>query len=244
MKRLASLILACALTAQVSIGHCAEETSAKKGPLRLTLTLYSTKIRAKESIWFKIKLTNISKKDITITDRLFDENIDFQVAMKYNQTGFYTFLSIRDPSGNLLEWESPFLHHGCHPNYNNKGPFFGEVGKPVSAEEAAKIKAVWAQEKKEPQPKERRLKPGESLTTRTWRAHGACQEESKYAAIAGYAELRNLEFNTPGIYKVKATYDQDPGEETRKEFKKYGEEPFGPESIRLETKELSILVTP
>ena len=92
MKRLASLILACAFTAQAGIGHCVEETSAKKGPLRLTLTLHSTKIRAKEPIWFKIKLTNVSKKDIAIQIASLIRH-RFSGAMKYN-SGFHTFLSI------------------------------------------------------------------------------------------------------------------------------------------------------
>ncbi len=216
-------------TPSVAFKH--PSVSAQKGPLKLTLTLYSDTVPRNGPLWFRLSVTNIGKEPFTIDDPLF--------APKF-----------LDDGENFIDYLSDPL--------KKKNSFHLVVLDDKGKEVAQKYQTVWAMEmdpcmgfpdnsfESELLSKAQRLKtriqfkerdiaekhfeatlkhlvnPGSSIETIAWSYHGYCKGERKNLPIppGHFAEFYGLDLSRPGHYRIFAGLNHVPTKKELEEKKK------------------------
>lgn len=233
---------------QASMKAAAKVTAAK-GPVQITLRLHKTKVKVKKSLWYKLELKNIGKKKILVHDRFYKD----PWALHENcRSGVGLYLEILDPSGKPLsvqrgggqekyDWEPEpggTLHlteeeskefHSLEAKWKQRG---------LTAQQRSIATSRWSSEladrktmaERSDPAKQFWLKPGASTATFAWAYRETVQDEytdhsGEEPQIGDYTQLWSYEFFHPGKYRIRAVFNQEQSESTRRLFKKHGHTP-------------------
>ena len=216
-------------TPSVAFKH--PSVSAQKGPLKLTLTLYSDTVPRNGPLWFRLSVTNVGKKPFNINDPIFapyflDDGKNFiDYLGTAEQEGFY--IVVLDAKGKRVG--SDYLGTGlivdidpCLGPYEDSWPWYKlkESWKISGADQFAKreadekkFKSLWNQV----------VNPGESIETIAWSYHGLCdgQRMRPPTPPGRFAEYYKLDLKKPGDYKIYAGLNHVP---TKKEIEEENKE--------------------
>lgn len=201
--------------------------SAQKGPLKLTLTLYSDTVPRGGPLWFRLTVTNVGKKPFNVNDPLFapyflDDGKNFIDYLSLNsgmKKGFY--LAIFDDKGKWVG--SDYMGTGLIIDIDPcLGPYVGNVLWDT-LRESWKIKTADQFEKREADEKKFKslwnqvVNPGQSIETIAWSYHGLCDGQRPHPPTppGRFAEYYKLDLSKPGTYKVYARLNHVP---TKKEI--------------------------
>jgi hypothetical protein len=201
-------------------------TSAQKGPLRLTLTLYSNRVPRGGPLWFRLGVANIGKKSFTISDPVFasrflddgDNFIDY-LSVNGDQKGFH--LIVLDEKGK--EVDQSYQGTGliidvdpCLGGYDWNWSW----SKIQRASDSFKkrqldvdnFKALWNHS----------VDPGKSIETIAWSYHGLCNGQRAHPPTppGRFAELYGLDLSKPGHYRIYAGLNHVPTQKEIEEQKK------------------------
>lgn len=182
-------------------------------------------IKVSEHLWIKISIKNIGEKEMFILDDLFTGRMNFRKAIG-NDGRYGVKVVITGADGKTVPGENPF--------YIPAGPCPGQRTSTVDIISTKKV-AAWKKEGKtdaeidelldrqvqdERKTKEAReqahrpiikLAPGKSISTGPWHKIQCPGERGWFPPqIGDFAELWNYHLDTPGVYKIKAVYFDDP----------------------------------
>lgn len=179
---------------------------------------YSRRVRVGDSLWIKLRLSNVGSHIIKTSDEVFLGPKNFAEALESNrQLRYDTYLSLIGPDGKAVPWESMVMMEPCQES---------QAWRPADSKTQAKVEA-WRKEglsieqindllQKEENEQARYnedhrpvrvLKPGESLSTGPWVFPGFCKgDREPQPPRDDYAELWNYRLKDPGVYYLKAYY--------------------------------------
>ncbi len=197
--------------------------SAQKGPLKLTLTLYSDTVPRNGPLWFRLSVTNIGKKPFNINDPIFapyflDDGknfIDYLALNSGMKKGFY--LVVLDDKGKRVganySGTPPLIDFDpCTMWKYGNWPFskFADIRDDLAMKRdlaEQKFKSFWPHV----------VSPGESIETIAWSYHGYCDSQRAHPPTppGRFAEYYKLDINQPGTYKIYAGLNHVP---TKKEM--------------------------
>lgn len=215
------------------------EVKASSGPVELSLLLHKSKIRLGDSLWQQLRIRNIGKQEILITDQVFhdpwelDKNIRIRLGIYIEVTG---------PDGKPLK--PPVRRDGVDDGIEPMPSGLLEVEGPdeqamvdgwkkqgLSSLEVS-LKLIEYNTKKErdkhPYPSRPaiRLKPGESAETKSWFHYSKYDEKIAKRPpprpVGEFAELEFFDLEKPGEYKVRAVYNYGMSELKKKEYRELG----------------------
>lgn len=190
-------------------------------------------IKVGEPLWIRIRLTNVGKKPMFVMDDLFTGPDDFQKTLEAGRYG--VSVVITGPDGNKVPWQStkeifgmqcpendptsseyrPTPQPGQNPKekvqieaWRKEGKSTREIYKLLNEQEAARRR----REQTESKHPIARLEPGETISTRPWRYSGKCKKDNARLPhqVGDFAELWNFHLDSPGTYKIRAIYSDDP----------------------------------
>ena len=234
------------------------EVKASSGPVELTLLLHKTEIKLGESLWHQLRIRNVGKKELLVTDPTFFDPWQLRRGIRGH---FGIFIEVLGPDGKPMKSEP-------HPNW---GPGLPPSDKPSGLlevhgpQEQAMVdgwkkrgyssqqiseklvgfnmgKRIAAETEKET-PKAV-LQPGESIETKSWSFYSEWEQFKKRPApqpVGDFAELEFYDLDKPGKYKVRAVYDLAP---SRKLMKMRGRIPVAPEEVLVRTPWIQVRVLP
>lgn len=229
------------------------QVKAAKGPVQITLRVQKTKLKANDSLWYKIELKNVGNNKLRVYDRIFkDRNaIHANSKMKY---GLY--LEVLDPKGKPLrvkmghyrvryDWEGPDGKDYPFTPEEKKELLAKKDGwkkKGMTEQEQSIAWTEWINELYSRKNSEEDLDPARQF----WLSPGASTATFARADLGpddypgrgddeeslrqGYAELWIFKFHDPGKYRIRAIYDQSPSDGYLKERK------LGPDDERIQFK--------
>lgn len=193
MKKI--LIFVLVVFAALATLAFSETTSmVEKYPIRLSLKIKQEKIKRDEHLWFSVAIENTGDQELFLMNNMLLDDLLYPIMnIGHEQQGIY--LIITDPHGKRLKGTRHFLGE-CEKNGNVRGS------------------------------DQRYLQPGTGFKTATWAFNGMCGEGKKIGdgfvirmGPAGYAELWNFNFDTPGKYHISAVYnDVDPCEKSKSDY--------------------------
>lgn len=172
------------------------EVSASSGPVKMTVSVYKTRIRKGQSLWLKITATNVGKVPIVVPDRYLE--------LPYQSFGnsYGLGLTLYDPSGERLIGMGGAMED--HPlldcmTKEERAPWdalheqFSSGKSSIGGGSGA-----W-------------LDPGESVSSAVWAffpdSEQYCRRLPPPKAIAPYAEVPRFGFLEPGKYRIEGQYD-------------------------------------
>lgn len=208
----------------------AAQVKSAKGPVQLTVSLRKTKVRVNKTLWYKLELKNIGRTKLKVDDLIFKnpwamhENCSNKMRIyieviasngkpmrvqsdgepvKYDwephQGEAYRLTADEKNEVEALtaDWKKRGLtEHEQRVAYNDWNQRFHR--RKNLAERRNPAKQLW-------------LNPGASTATFAWADRGPDdyegRDEDDRALNEGYAQLWSYRFLTPGIYRVRATYD-------------------------------------
>ncbi|MEK7692235.1 MAG: hypothetical protein AAB425_14560 [Bdellovibrionota bacterium] len=242
------------------------QVKAAKGPVQITLSLQKTTVKVEKSLWYKIELKNIGKKKLRVDDWIFKDPYAMHVNSRLHN-GIY--LEIIKPDGKPLvvrpgnysvsfDWEPkgdeilPYTPEerkeiaDLRADWNKRGLTAQQQSlalndwsnnnndKKNQAELSDPAKQLW-------------LKPGASTTTFAWSDRGPGEHDGRSdddkSLRGGYTELWVYWLLSPGKYRIRAVYDREYSQSTKKSFKKHGIAP-DPGAIAFKTAFLDFVVLP
>lgn len=167
---------------------------SKKKKAKLKLTARDKKIKAGDKFWYRLELQNVGGEPIN----WFETSSFFKQGFLRGQFKF--FVRVGEEKEQLMHRPVPL-----------PGPPKGDLEFPPGAS-AAEKERLFQQLRNQPERNQLRvtLAPGETLVSRAWnRSVTALLNEDPDSAIPGdYRELLTMfEFNEPGVYRIKAVYD-------------------------------------
>lgn len=216
------LIASPALTAEGGTAPVFAE--GRTGPVGLKLEVYDKKLDAKEHLFVRLTLTNLSKKEeLVVSEWIYrggkpvDQEWEQNTSLKLGRN----ILEIVDAKGRRV-WPDPYF---------SKSAPLGEAPYPTQSEvdaEVARLRAegikdaeiprkldLWSFRQREDRLRERHpavvLKPGESTRSIGWCELSAYSDLQKPATCPaeGFVELPFFSF-PPGRYRVRAVRDHSP----------------------------------
>jgi hypothetical protein len=228
-------------TPSVAIKH--PSVSAQKGPLKLTLTLYSETVPRNGPLWFRLSVANTSKKTFYINDPIFSRHflrhgndfIDYLGDNHDKKTGFY--LVVIDAAGHELEQHvKPLLtdYNPCNGHYA-----WNEIIMSRSEMRKAKEETIIRNKIR----RGRVVRPGQALETIPWSYHGFCGRRKAQSPPGHFAEFYELDLSEPGDYRVYAVLNDTPSEEVKKFFRKH-RVPIPPSEVSIRTPLIRFEVLP
>ncbi len=217
------------LSSDVRLKH--PSVSAQKGPLKLTLTLYSDTVPRNGPLWFRLTVTNVGKKPFTIDDPLFapyflddGENfIDYLSDPLKKKNSFH--LVVLDDKGKEVAqkyqtvWAMEMDPCIGFPDHSFESELLSKAQRlksRVQFEERAiaekGFESTW----------KRLVSPGSSIETIAWSYHGYCKGERKNPPIppGRFAEFYGLDLSRPGHYRIYAGLNHVPTKKEIEEEKK------------------------
>lgn len=241
MKRLRiTLLLLLAPLAMAADIKPGAEVTAAKSPIQLTLRLYKTTVKVKESLWYQIELKNVGKKRIHVLDNIFKDPWQLKENSRW-RVGIY--LEVIDPDGEKV----PVKMEGMAPHwdYADKPSLTPAEDKELAAVyEKAKREGLdeqhthlrvlawngkWNDKKQSEERSDRKkwlwLKPGESIKTLPWAyqsEEALRRREPAPKPIGDFAQLWMYLLLDPGRHKIRAVYDYAPIALTERLDRKYG----------------------
>lgn len=240
-----ALVLLGLSPAQATIKAAAQVTAAKS-PIQITLKLYSTKVKAGKSVWYKIELKNVGKKKILVDDWIFKD----PWGMHQNCNGRYgIYLDVIDEKGErpMLQLGGGRVHYKYEPQPGESKPLDPkDEAERIAYQAALRKRGLTEQEEhialirwdeawnNRQQLKEMSdpanqlwLKPGASTTTIAW----AYRDDDPYAdhadeeaQIGDYTQLWSYDLD-PGKYRIRAIYDYSRTDSDLKDLRRLKIEP-------------------
>lgn len=199
------------------------EVNASSGPIELSLLLYKTKIKLGDTLWEQLRVRNVGKQEILVTDNLFHD--PWQLKRNIH-AGYGIFIEIVGPDGKRLPVAA---HSDSDGGIQNSVSGLLETEGP---EEAAMLSRWRKQGLTEQQINENlvsfnlekrakenagnvtpviKLAPGESVQTHAWFHYGewarVIGKRPKPRPIGDFAQLEFFDLEVPGVYKVRAIYN-------------------------------------
>lgn len=132
----------------------AATSTAKNGPIQITLRLYKTTVERERSLWYQIELKNVGKEKIKVTDKIFRDPWAMHENI-FRRAGIY--LDVTAPPGRYLDahWpphkadgKSPQLRRGAGTvryEYAEKSGVSPADGKAAN-EKLDRLEAKWKKE--------------------------------------------------------------------------------------------------
>jgi len=264
MKRLFILFATISLFGTTTArAATAAEAKASKGPVQITLRLCKTKVKAEKSLWYKLELKNVGKKNLRVDDWIFKD----PWAMYANsKSHFGIYLEIIGPDGKAQTVRSGGgrITYAWEPKPGELLHYTPEEKKEIAALESDwKRRGLTEQQQHialsawngELNDKKNRaeladptkqlwLTPGASTSTFAWMDRGPDEyagrsEDDAYLRL-GYTQLWSFTFYDPGTYRIRAVYDYSPSERYLKTHKLSPDD----ERIKFKTPFIEFLVAP
>lgn len=219
------------LTAQsAELARPAAEVSAVVAPVKLTFRLHETSIKAGGHPWYQIRIENIGKRELMITDRALSDPWELMRQSDWELGTFFLHLEAIGPGGKRLKVHYPLIPRHPPEAEADGGPGVSGLLEADTPEARAKV-AAWKRQGLSESEVNRRLleynvkirdaealqrrssglllKPGEAFETKSW--FTTRREElkglPKPQPIGEFARLEMFDFDAPGIYRIRAVYD-------------------------------------
>lgn len=212
---------------------------AAKGPVQITLRLQKTKVKVKDSLWYKLELKNIGKKKLQVHDRIFKDPYAIHVNSR-SRYGLY--LEVVDSKGKPLrvKWGNYRLRYDWEGPEGSDYTFTPEEKKEINTlEDEWKRSGMTAQQQSiawtgwvnelyhkknleelvDPA-KKHWLESGASTATFAWADRGDIVDypgraEDDESLRQGYTELWIYWHLDPGRYRIRAVYDHAPSKRSK-----------------------------
>ena len=184
-----------------AFAQASERTTARKGPIELTLEVASTTIHRGQAIWVAVEIKNVGKKPISLIDELFSDRArDIALAHGKASHGIGIHFELKGPDGLELNLGYPELPHECLP-FNRRYDDPPTKKFIVTDAEGDAADHYFKQ-----------LKPQESVRTRDWlfepmdsRSCETAPRENPNAGT-GLQELGVYTLEKLGKYKLRVIY--------------------------------------
>lgn len=220
-----------------------------------------------EPVWFRITIQNVGKRTGPFPGPLFNAELDFAEWLEKDARFKGGFLSVMDPAGKLVTPPEPLrgmLGTPCPSNYAppetpDEIADRKERGELIKAWKKAGLTIDQMNERLDKlTPKQwkarddrkwerhykKRLKPGETVSTPTWRYSTCHVPRDDVHPPEGFAELHDYKLDKPGTYRIRAIYDgRDINIDGKVQPDKPGD-PFPAWGVKLQTPEIKIEVQP
>lgn len=233
------------------------EVSAVTKPVKLTLRLYKTKIKAGEFLWQQVALQNVGTEEMIVFDHVFKDPTELRVNTLKHQ-GIY--IDIIGPDGKRLDVELPRERpQFSDEELRSSGGLDIDGPKEQAMVDAWKRSGLTPTEVSEKlisynsrkrehaalerQPPPETLMPGARIETKSWFENGkydALHHIPRAEPIGNFARLEFFDLRTPGKYKVRAVYDYHPDMALKR---KYHSDIF-PGQVMVRTPWISVVVAP
>lgn len=217
----------------------------------LDLEKYERRVPVKvgEPLWIKISLKNVGKKTMFVLDDLFTGRKNFRQAIG-DRRHYGVKVVITGPDGKDVPAPEPqyIPSTPCPEGMTSKidlaatakAAAWRKEGRTEDEIDALLDKGLRDEEKKKKEWEQAhrpiiKLEPGETTTTRPWHKIRCYREYGSFPPQVGdFSELWDYHLDSPGVYKIKAVYFDDP----YSGHKKVGAD------IRFETPAIKITVRP
>ena len=216
------------------------EVSASSGPVELTFLLHKTTITVGESLWHQLRVRNIGKRELLVTDEVFHEpwQLRYHSPDRNGIGGFGIYIEAFGPDGarlgkvlymedaimpevsGLLEIDGP-REQAMVDDWKRQGLSEFEIGSKLIEFNTSKRHAA---QSKEESPVIK-LQPGEVAETKSWFYHTKQARRKKLPAprpIGNFAQLEFFALDKPGKYKIRAVYDYSISAVKLAEYRKLG----------------------
>jgi hypothetical protein len=205
--------------------------SAQKGPLKLTLTLYSDKVPRNGPLWFRLTVTNVGKKPFTIDDPLFapyflddGENLIDYLSDPFKKKNSFHLVVLDDKGREVAQKYQTVWAMEMDPCIGFPDNSFESelLSKAQRRKSRAQFKERAIAEKDFKANWKRLVSPGSSIETIAWSYHGYCKGERKNPPIppGRFAEFYGLDLSRPGHYRIFAGLNHVPTKKELEEKKK------------------------
>ncbi len=237
------------------------EVKASSGPIELSFLLHKTQIRAGESLWQQIRIRNIGKKEIIVSDPIFHDPRELRQQSRSNYFIYVEALGpdskplevvyhmsenhkvdvMVDGVSGLLEVASP-EEQAMLDGWKKQGLSHREIDKRLIDFNTKKLQAT----EKLPELPVIKLSPGQSVETKSafYRSiQDRIQNRPTLRPIGDFAQLDFFMLEKTGNYKIRAAYNQAPTKKSAELSRKLGI-PSYPEEVRFHTPWITIEVLP
>lgn len=213
------------------VGSKHPSVSAQKGPLKLTLTLYSDRVPRGGPLWFRLTVTNVGKKPFEIDDPLFapyflddGENFIDYLSDPFKKKNSFHLVVLDDKGTDVAQkyqtvWAMEMDPCIGFPDNSFESELLSKAQRRKSRAEFKEraiaekdFKATW----------KHLVKPGNSIETIAWSYHGYCKDERKNPPTppGRFAEFYGLDLSRPGRYRIFAGLNHVPTKKEEEEQRK------------------------
>lgn len=242
------------------------EVKASSGPVELSLLLYKTKIKLGDSLWHQLRIRNVGKQELLVTDQVFHDpwQLERSIPSRYGGGGYGIYIEVIAPDGELADKTSPTSYAEADVEKDGRISGLLEVEGPEEMAmlegwkkkglpfEEINLKLMDFNRKKRDAARAKhsdpiiKLQPGESAQTKSWFYYNELERIAKKPVphpIGDFQELESVQFGAIGIYKVRAVYDQAPTEKSKKVDRKLGLRAYS-EDVLVRTPWVNVTVLP
>ena len=217
MKCVNLTILTALLVSSITANSAAEvSVSGRRGPVRLTLTLYSNKVQVGQPIWYRVTLTNIGKRRFGVYESAFcsDKKHFMEVLKSHDDIKRELFIvAIGSDGKRLMPYYrlQPRGGSSADIKYKRLGSDFKVLPEEKEDERHVPNPEFFGGPL-EGCPASNTLEPGQSLETPVWafEGFGPGQRPNPPIPPGHFAEMAQFEFKKPGNYRVYAVFDTTP----------------------------------
>lgn len=208
------LVLTLALSAQAAPSK-PKSASAAKGPLRLTLEVANPVLRGKDSLWVRVRLTNIGKSTRTVRDDAFGDILGLTDAQGPLS------LEVRD-----AKTKEPWTRGTPDDHSSMEGEFQECLARYEEEHPQAPPRGEWV------------LAPGKSISTPSQPAYADfkwrhCRGEAPPESRPPYGELADWHW-VEDAYEVRAVFDDTISERMLKKLPPEARKKYA-DGVRIET---------
>lgn len=201
----------------------ANRAVARKGPIEIWLELKETHVKVGGRLRFKLGIKNAGRSLVMVPDAVFRNMEALEDSLRFKRGIFIEVVDAR--GGGAFAKPFPQGSDLCITvvSPSTRTPSIDDF--PDSGNDPYEITRL------------KKLTPGEVLVTQAWELpiHKEC-EVRRQASTDGLADLWQFDFESPGIYRIRAVYDQAPSDRIQKASKDRPD----PEEIKLQTRWIEV----
>lgn len=219
------------------------EVTASSGPVQLSLLLHKTKIKLGESLWHQLRIRNVGKQELLVTDQVFRDpwQLKRNAPDRRGIGGYGIYIEVLGPDGahldkalymegfdndmvpavsGMLEIDGP-KERAMVNGWKKEGLSDWEVSFRLVNYNMKKRRAA----QPTADPPMIKLQPGEIAETKSWFYYSWRDRNRKRPSpqpVGDFAELDFFELDKPGKYKVRAVYNYGMSDSKKAEYRKLG----------------------